>query len=100
MRFVHGSLRDVAAASLVAGDAPRFAVAGTAAGRMLRPGPLFRLPRPLLPGRVCSTAAPRGSNSQPGATYEVRGEAHGWVHVAGHGVEDWVPASSVRRFTT
>lgn len=31
---------------------------------------------------------------QPGATYEVRGEAHGWVHVAGHGVEGWVPASS------
>lgn len=37
---------------------------------------------------------------QPGATYEVRGDAHGWVHVAGHGIEGWVPASSVRRFTT
>ena len=37
---------------------------------------------------------------QPGVTYEVRGDAHGWVHVAGHGIEGWVPASSVRRFTT
>lgn len=37
---------------------------------------------------------------RPGVTYEIVAEVQGWLHVRGAGLEGWVAAPAVRRFTT